>query len=415
MEPEKNEAADLLRPLEREPRTPPTVDIRKAIADGTRRQRTHRVVGSGAAGLAAVAVLAGGWALFAPDPVPGGGTSPDTVAASASGAPAPDGPTACTVRQLEMPAGQPPMSVVTGADPTGRYVVGRSYPTSESTPRILIWEKGEVTAVAMEGNDQALRDINSTGVAVGYSFVGADNEEAAWVYRDGAMSRLAGRHAEALGINENGVIVGSVNGKPALWRTPTSQPTMLATPGPGWVGQATGIDDDGTVVGRLASGEVTPEAAYVWRPDGALEKLPEPTVEGKPATTYAANEIRDGWVSGWARRDEGTVSELSGASRKPGDGVMYIGAPRWNLRTGTMDTPDERGRIEGINRHGWMVGGSREPVLMIDGRTVQLPTLGHDTDSITSIVYTISDDGRTLAGQAQMADSDPAAVLWSCS
>ncbi|MEJ3745972.1 hypothetical protein WEI85_22105 [Actinomycetes bacterium KLBMP 9797] len=415
MEPDKTEAAALLRPLEREPRTPPAIDIGKAIADGTRRQRTHRVAGAGATALATVAAVAGGWALFAPDPAPGGGPAPDIAAASASGEPGPTPPTACTLQQLEMPQGQPPMSVVTGGDPSGRYVVGRSYPDSSQTPRILIWENGKVTAVAMEGQDQALRDVNSAGAAVGYSFVGDDEalRTAAWVYRDGKMSRLAGDNAEAHAINEDGVIVGVVDGKPALWRTPTSEPTLLKTPGAGWIGQATDIDDDGTVVGRLAKGETEAEAGYLWRPGGALEKLPVPAVDGKQATEYTASSIRNGWVAGWALLGERSSGKRDAAAGKPAGGGE-IRAPRWNLRTGAVDTPDGIRMVEGINRHGWVVGEASGPVLLADGRTVQLPTLGHD-DTIPSIVYTVSDDGRTLAGQVWMADGDPAAALWRCS
>jgi hypothetical protein len=423
MEPERIEAAALLRPLARQPLTPPAVDIDKAIADGTRRQRTLRAAGSGAVALATLAVLAGGWAVVTPQRGASDGTPSDNTAASASGGAAPEAtgptpPTSCAVQVLEMPAGQPPMSVVSGGDPSGRYVVGRSYPGNSRTPRMLIWDHGKVTAVAMQGEDQLLRDITSTGVAVGTSYVGDGTETAAWVYRDGVMSRLIGRHAEANGINESGVIVGAVNDRPALWRSATSQPTMLATPGGAWVGQAMGIDEDGTVVGVLGT-DLGTRTGYLWRPDGTAEKLPTPQVRGKPATMYTADSIRNGWVAGWARLDErsgGRPTDDSKPARGGGVGdISYIAAPRWNLRTGAVETPDGIQLAEAINRHGWMVGSGPGPVLFAEGRTVRLPAPRADAGPQTSIVYTVSDDGRVLAGQVELANGDPAGAMWRCS
>jgi hypothetical protein len=70
-------------------------------------------------------------------------------------------------------------------------------------------------------------------------------------------------------------------------------------------------------------------------------------------------------------------------------------------------------RVEAINRHGWMVGSGPGPVLVAEGRTARHPTPRHDAP-FPSFVYTISDDGRTLAGPVQLADGDPAAAMWRC-
>lgn len=405
-EPEERYAADLLRPLARPPRTPSTVDIGRAVAEGERRQRRARWAGSGGAALAVVLIATGGWAVAAPEhrrSTPDGATPPPSAAVSPSPRPdVPRPPTSCTPHRLPVPAGHPPKSVVTGADPTGRYILGRSYPGVSRVPRVLIWDKGKVRAVDMPGSDQHLRDITSTGVAVGTSFVDSDRT-AAWVYRDGKVSRLAGGVAEANAINEREAVVGSVNGRPALWRSPTSRPTMLATPGPGWTGYAAGIDEDGTVVGRMQSAPNKPNLAYLWRPDGTLHQLAVPAVRGRPAATYTADAIRNGWVIGWAARDEVAAR----------GGYRYIQTGRWNLRAGAVET-SFAGVAEGVNRHGWMVGETEKgAVLVAGGRTVPLPDFGKASEIDITIPYTVSDDAKTVAGQVDV-DGEPFAVAWRC-
>jgi hypothetical protein len=400
MESEDRYAATLLRPLAREPRAPSTVDISRAVADGERRRRLELVVRAGASTAVAALVLVGGWAAVAPrlsadrtGPPP---SSPAVVPPSASpSASAPPAPPACTIERLPVPAGHPPKSIVTGADPTGRYIVGRSYPGGLSHP-VLIWHDRQVRQVSMPGSDQEFNDITSTGVAVGTSYVGADSEQtAAWVYRDGRLTRLAGGVAQAFGINEKEAIVGSVNGKPAMWPTPTSPPTMLAMPGPGWEGYAAGIDEDGTIVGRMDVAAKPVDLGFVWRPDGRLEQLAVPTVRGAPADTYTADAIRDGQVVGWSARDEGST--------------RFIEAPHWNLRTGQVTSV--QGRADAVNRMGWTVSGNE---LNAGGTIVELPHLGTASPEARTYALTISDDGGTIAGQAPLPDSEPVAVVWTC-
>jgi hypothetical protein len=83
---------------------------------------------------------------------------------------------------------------------------------------------------------------------------GAADQPTAWVYQQGRLARLAGDATTANGINERGVIVGSVGGKPVFWSSAGSAPTMLAMPGAGWTGQVNAIDEDGTMVGEVHSG-----------------------------------------------------------------------------------------------------------------------------------------------------------------
>ena len=375
---------------------PSTVDIHRAMAEGRRRRRTGHALRAGAGAGCAVLVLAGGWALARPV-VPH--------------APAP--PAGCTLQRLPVPDGGAPRSVVTGADPSGRYLVGRGYPNAS-----LIWHDGRVEVVAVPGSDPQLRDVTSTGVAVGTSYLGEPGDEpAAWLYRNGTLTRLAGTRAEAYAVNENLAVAGSVDGKPARWAapvggqapvggpaparstSPAGPPTLLALPGPGWSGYAAGIDEDGTIVGQVKEAPEKPAVGYLWRPDGTGQQLRAPVVAGAPATAYGAVAVRGGWAVGWATRDDGNR--------------LALGAPRWNLRTGAVDVPFE-GSASAVNRYGWVVGALRKAVLTTGAGTLTLPDLGSTAPVANDIPVSVSDDGTTIGGQVPSSDGDPVAVVWRC-
>ena len=82
----------------------------------------------------------------------------------------------------------------------------------------------------LSGGGPSLTSVNSDGEAVG---TGGVDERASYVYRDDAISRLAGPKAWATAINGNGVIVGSVDDgpdvmadreRPVVWRSASAQP-----------------------------------------------------------------------------------------------------------------------------------------------------------------------------------------------
>src|SRR5262245_31395701 len=63
--------------------------------------------------------------------------------------PPPPVPTSCVAAQLPVPAGYPAKSIVSGGDPTGRYIIGRGYPgiANPDAPMYgaLLWDNGAVT------------------------------------------------------------------------------------------------------------------------------------------------------------------------------------------------------------------------------------------------------------------------------
>ena len=405
MLPDEDYGAALLRPLDRDPSGPSTVDVMRAVEDARRYRRRAGIAGVAGVVAATARVVTGGvtvvgWGRHAPTAIDSRPPAASTTVASPSPSPpAPAGPTTCAMQRLPVPAGQPPKSIVTGGDPTGRYILGRSYPGGQSHP-LLIWDNGQVRTVAMQGQDQELWDITSTGtIAVGSSFIG--DQQVAWVYHDGVTTRLQGGSGYASGVIDQGVIVGAIGNKPVMWRSASSAPTVLSLPAPGWVGTVDGIDEDGTMVGQVSDGK-NPDSVvgYLWHPDGTGERLPVPVANGKPVTSYLARAIRGDWVVGWASQavDRGS----------------YIYAPRWNLRTGEVDVTSFPGVANAINAEGWIAGEIRYRAAVGGGAPLTLPDLGSSEPAAANIAYTISDDGAVAAGQVQSANGDPVAVEWQC-
>ncbi|AVT39926.1 hypothetical protein C6W10_29670 [Plantactinospora sp. BB1] len=419
------------------------MDVRRAIADG-RRRRVRRTVGyTGAAAVTALALVGASVAtgvLRNPPPTEAvaTGTSGSAAAtpAKAAGAipgtagwtaPAATPPSSCTLDRLPAPD-DAPAALVSGADPTGRYLVGRSYPKAGGY-QAVIWHDGRADKVLLPGDlEESLQDVNSTGTAVGWSFAGdgeADTGPVPYVYHDGKVSKLPGvRRGSAYAINNAGAIVGDDSDDAALvWQSATAEPRRLPLPTGASKATARDIDEDGTVVGTMSMGGTTaPSAAgiaavvpYVWFPDGTHRPLPMPTLDGKPAATATVRSVRGGWAIGVASV-ETAATGLQGAGDPGEAGVAR--AVRWNLRTGEVRVFAElRFGAETTNAHGWQVGTNRQgrAVLRTDTATVVLPDLADQPPGgLGTIANTLSDDGRTIAGQSDDAQGRIQAVVWRC-
>jgi len=118
--------------------------------------------------------------------------------------------------------------------------------------RAFLWDDGEMINL---GFDVAY-DINNSGIIVGYSWVGDDHHAVAWV--DGEIIELGdGAEGTAYAINNQGMITGSceieaerhaVIGDVTGWKLDL-QPDL-----PGFSGSATGINEEGIVVGTVTIG-----------------------------------------------------------------------------------------------------------------------------------------------------------------
>src|SRR5437763_4052510 len=228
MEPDEEYATVVLRRLDGPPPDTSTVDIGRAVTEGRRRRRIRRLTGLLSAGtatavvLVAVPVAAG--ALRPSGPLPGlvtmdgSGLPTGTAAVAAQPPPAPP---ARTIARLPVPQGE--VSPVTGGDPTGRYLVGRSYPDDTGGRPLLMWHDGVVRQIDVPGDDQAFSDVTSTGDAVGATFIVGRSTGLA--YLNGKLHQLAGTDSEARAINAQGGVVGTADKRAVLWRSATTAPT----------------------------------------------------------------------------------------------------------------------------------------------------------------------------------------------
>ncbi|MFC6022027.1 hypothetical protein ACFP2T_38420 [Plantactinospora solaniradicis] len=430
---------DLLRSLDDEPPAPSTVDIQRAIAAGRRRRTRRGAAYAGVATVTALAVagvsVAAGVLDDAPSQTAATGTPRTTATAPPKAeytipgtpgwsAPAATPPTSCSLDRLPAPDNAP-MALVSGADFAGRYVVGRSYPKGGGY-QAVIWHDGKGRKVMLPGDlEESLQDVNSTGTAVGWSYVGggeADTGPVPYVYHDGKVSKLPGvRRGSAYAINDAGAIVGDDSGEAALvWPSATAPPFRLPVPAGASEATARDIDEDGTTVGTVNN-----ERPYVWFPDGTHRELPMPSLDGEQAETARVFSIRNGWATGVAGNGLGRAGKnpRSGSSSGPaGSGGQgkdaQLGAVRWNVRTGEVRVFGELGIGAGSpNAQGWQVGTDKQgrAVLVADGAPVVLPGLaGHRPGGLSDIPTTLSDDGRTIAGQSDDATGIIQAVVWRC-
>jgi hypothetical protein len=408
-------AGMILGQLDDDPPTPSRIDLARAVTDARRRRRNRRVGGytavAGATALLLVgtSAAAGRWLSPAPSPPGSGGTGPS--AAAVLGA-APPAPTKCALGELPLPDGRK-MALVTGADPTGRFLLGRTYPATSPASggmglHVVIWDRRTPRIVALPGDDQSLSDVNSRGVAIGTGW--AQGGTTSYFYRDGKVAKLPGGDgADVRAINDAGAIVGTRNQQPVIWRSGDQSPVVLPLPSGATGGAAVDIDEDGTVIGVVGN-DLKNQRPYMWSPGGGGHDLaipsgvPAPTTKSRknPSGAKAAGptasvfHIRLGWVSG-------RVNDT---------------AVQWNLRTGETRTfPEFGAAADNINRYGWQIG------INTDGRAqfrseagpLALPELApHPPGGLSNIPTTLSDDGKTIGGQSDDRDSVIHAVVWTC-
>jgi hypothetical protein len=415
---------EFLRNLDDDPRKPSTVDIQRAITAG-RRKRLHR--GVGYAGVAAVTMVAvAGVAVGFPHSKPST-TVAGKVKQSASGsaspsvkpeytipgttgwtAPAATAPTSCAIEKLPVPDGVS-MALVSAADPTGSYLVGRSYP--KSGYQAVIWHNGTAKKVALPGDiEESLTDVNTAGTAVGWSFAGGGGENTGsvpYVYQDGKVSKLQGvNRGSASAINDAGAIVGQddENHTAVLWPSAGAKAIKLPVPAGTRESNVGDIDEDGTTVGNLDL-----KVPYVWFPDGTHHALTLPTKDGKKAASARVFTIRNGWAIGVADAEDQARS-----GKKVKDAEMW--GVRWNVRTGEVEVvSDFDVRAEGVNAQGWQIGTDKpgHAMLVTDKGTVILPELAKVAPN-SNIPNSISDDGRIIGGQSDDAGDTIHAVIWRC-
>lgn len=378
--------------------TPPAQQVRE---QGDRKTAVKRATITAATFIAVLAATLTGFKLVSTNvPLPPASPSPDPIPTPS---PTPIAltklPGSCAVQGLVLPKGLGSTAAfVTGGDPTGRYLLG-----SISNDKVFIWDNGiPGNPIELADIDSDLTDINSAGVAVGFGY--EPSGMVAYVLHNGTLTPLAGANAEAHGINESGVIVGSVDGRPVRWASPQAEPELLPIPsGMKDRGVAAGITDDGMIVGTLES--PAGQVPIRWDTTGPKElPLPEHLKGGFGLVTVT--DVRGGWA----------VGQVQPGQVLP---VKMIGV-RWNLANSAVEEFPDTEILSTVNHSGWTGSQSGRAAIFASPREVlRLPTNipGESTGLRLPTVKAISDDGTSLAGEVTVMSAgsiEQRPVRWSC-
>jgi len=263
---------------------------------------------------------------------------------------------ACQMRFLPVPVAAESSSV-TGADHTGRFLVGQAtvFDGTASVVESLLWTDGRLrtldTSALAPYVGVKVTDVNSNGAVVGYRTTDVTTFHSdAWVRRNGRYTLLPGLEpddaTQAVAINSAGDIIGTdvdLSVSPAvfhavIWpaeRPGTVRELTIDGASPPWA-IGIDIDDDGTALAMLGPVTTPDQRPYIWPARGQGYPLTGPTGTTNPF----ANALHGGWVAGAAVRDTG-------------GGFSTSAVVRWHLpdRTATL-VSTEYGDAFAVNRYG---------------------------------------------------------------
>jgi len=366
---------------------PPELRLTPAatIRAGRTRARRRRLVVSGAAAIAVLAVAAmpavasnlrQGGRTPAPSEQPGASASA-AVVCKATPLAVPDG--------LARKGALKNIVIATAIDPSGRYIVGRTHGSVNNSPAAVLWTDGKPAILPTEGEDVVPTAVNSHGVVVGRGWMKAAPPMSggfAWIYRDGKASQLTmpSGYTQDLGsptVNEAGAVLAIVytpdrsHQAVVLWSAgATDQPQVLSALSDKSI-RGVGFGTDGKPVAwsRSAKGPV------LWSADGRHRTLP--LVGGKSG--WVVTTIRGPWAVGTALPESGKVSQVP---------------LRWDLRGGELTVlPAARlGNAVDVNPAGDVLVWNE--IVRADGRVVTLTVpAGRQAAAVG-----FSDAGTTIVG-----------------
>jgi RNA polymerase sigma-70 factor (sigma-E family) len=374
-------------------------DVRRSVApapvdelrEKSQKQQGVRRTAAAVAAFLAVIALGLGLLKYQADREPNPPATP-----SPTGSPSPGPglalPQSCLPKQLPLPSGFTRTSLLTGGDPSARYLTGKSYGGPGQT-RMLIWANGSLAAAfAAPGENVSINDVNSRLTAVGESVSGDDfGDIQPWVYLNGELQSLKGERAAPRAINEAGQIAGWAGDHPVTWQSPAAEPERLPLP-PGYAyGWAVDLSESGTIIG-VASPEPRSAGAagtriVAWKDGKIIALLEPPSNVAKPYKFLQARMIRGDLVLGSVYSD-GHVPLI------------------WDLHTGQASPAGADGDV--LNQHGWTVQRGRS--FLADRSNVMAYS---EQDGSSSSIVVLSDDGQLMAGSMEIKDSLQA-FLWTC-
>ncbi|BCB75658.1 hypothetical protein ACFQ1L_30200 [Phytohabitans flavus] len=332
---EDERGAGAMRALMAEVDLPPSsVDVDLAVRTARRLDRRLRVT------TAAAVVLAVGTASGAVAVGIGGGQTPDDKSATreCTGPP--------TVTALAAPDIDHAGLTFTGADPSGRYLVGIAHVQSQDRYIIrgVLWVDGSPRVFNLPPQDKNeltyATDVNGAGLVVGGD-VGDIGGSGPWTYRDGEFRRLPAAPGydlyNGMFVNERGDVVATAGARDGESRSSTTpsvgvvwpadapdQPRILRAPG--WV-TVTGIGDDGTVLGYVGDdfGSFLYDP-YAWSP-GARRGRSRCRKAGSAALPPPSGTVASSATS--SGRPTKTCRGRRWSRRRRWSGPSTATAPRW--------------------------------------------------------------------------------------
>jgi hypothetical protein len=387
---EDHEARNLLGPLAGEPGGTQRLDVGEIVRTGDRR-RQRRALGTGVAAGLALVVAVGGSAYAFNDLMPSAGQQ-----AAAYGSPSPE-PSESVPTYPQPPAGvpsAPPGAVCTVAripgadgrvmsvDRTGRWAVMEKQTPGQRTA--TVWKDGvKVKSVTLPKHDSTEYWINAHG---DFGVIIADNQKngQAWVFKDDKLSRLKGGGAYVSAIGDDGRVIGDLQGTggTVIWDTPDAEPKAIPTPKGADGTQVMHVDQDNNLFGYVnVPGGAT---SAMWSPDGSnLQEL--------PVTGYIG-AVDNNWIVG---RGEGDIGY------------------RYDRQTKKVETLPAQGYSPtAVTPSGVLVSGSGADFwVLADGKA---RPLAKDPAAANYVALGITEDGRTVTGNAFSEKGDSTAVRWTC-
>ena len=403
----------LLRPLRVEPVGPPQIDVARAMREGRRMRRRRWAFGGGFLA-AIVAALVTGSLLIAPAAPHRPVLPPD-----------PPLPKSCTLAAL--PMGNYHSAEVGGGDSTGRWHFGLSNPVVNTGPQhTLVWHDGALVGdAALPSADVDLTGINSSGVIVGEA---NDHKTGIrpYAYRNGKFSPLKGGVGQASAVNDAGTIVGRLGDDahpiPVRWRSPDAEPERLRMPAGGTISyHHLAIAPDGTVAGAVflrAAGPATESTVtYLWLPDGTARQIPAPPAPRDTRAYLEPLTFRNGWLYA-----EQVITE-----KNAGLNVYAIADEqlvRYDPAGGTWQRIDGD-KIKGPAQfppsgRSYGTGGGIRPAVFVGPAVLELPWFMPlaDPEVDYARVQSISNDAHTVAGDLNRGGNDPTQpfrpIIWHC-
>lgn len=214
----------------------------------------------------------------------------------------------------------PGLSEVKGINDAGVAVGASSSDTSLARPFVWTAESGMVDLGTLGGSQGAATAIDNAGLIIGIAFT-ADNKERAVIWEDGEISPLGvlpgGTLAEALDINEQGLIVGCADIGPTTdedpllrlhpvrWDVSTAADAPpaavdLGVPFAGGQAYAVAINNLGQIVGNGEDPAQPGDYYFPWIWEGGVMTLLQDLIPpDSPWILYQVTDINDnGWITG---------------------------------------------------------------------------------------------------------------------